>query len=61
MKHKIIYQLTTEDIYTVVEESLDRKPTKDELKFVEEKIGDYIDWYDAIDTILMRYEPPKKK
>jgi hypothetical protein len=49
MKYKTIYELTTEDIYTVAEEVLERKPTKVELAFMEEKIGDRISWYDIIE------------
>jgi len=56
MKYKTIYELTTKDIYTVAEEALERKPTQAEIKFVEEKIGDYIGWYDIIERLLMESE-----
>jgi len=56
MKNKIIYQLSVEDIYEVCEQSFDRKPTKAEIKFVEEKIGDHIAWFDAIQNAIIHYK-----
>jgi hypothetical protein len=49
---KIIYQLTTEDVQNVANAELERDLTSDELKIVADKIGDYIDWYEIIDSIL---------
>jgi len=56
MKDKIIYQLSVEDIYEVCEQSFNRKPTKAEIKYVEEKIGDHIVWFDAIKNALIQYK-----
>ncbi len=56
MKDKIIYQLSVEDIYEVCKESFDRKPTKAEIKFVEEKIGNHVNWFDAIKNALIHYK-----
>ena len=44
-KSKIIYSISTDDIYEVASESLERKPTRAEIKYIEEKIGDHIDWF----------------
>lgn len=49
---KIIYSINVEDILNVAEEELGRKLSKKELKIIEGKIGDYIDWYGAIDTVI---------
>lgn len=49
---KIIYSINVEDIQNVAEEELGRKLSKKELKTIEGKIGDYIDWYGAIDTAI---------
>ncbi|MFQ5602644.1 MAG: hypothetical protein ACE5HS_05195 [bacterium] len=46
--NKIIYSINIEDVQTVAEEEFGRELTDDELKFVEDKIGGYIDWYDTI-------------
>ena len=44
---KIIYSLNIEDIQNVAEQELERKRTVKELKLVEGKVGDYINWYEA--------------
>ena len=49
---KIIYSINIEDIQNVAEEKLGRKLAENELKIIEDKIGDYIDWYGAIDTAM---------
>lgn len=45
---KIIYSINIEDVQNVANEKLDRDLNQDELKLVEEKLGDYIDWFGAI-------------
>lgn len=50
---KIIYQLTVEDLQTVANEELNRDLTKTEIELLEEKIGDYINWYDAIHNAII--------
>ena len=55
--NKIIYSINIEDVQNVAEQELEKELTDEELKVVESKIGDYIDWYGAIeltinDTIL---------
>lgn len=52
MDRKIIYQLTTEDVQNVAINELERELNTNELKIVEDKIGNYIDWYDLIITII---------
>ena len=49
---KIIYSLNIEDVQNVAEEEFGRELTKKELKIVEDKVGDYIDWYSAIDMTI---------
>ncbi len=50
---KVVYQLTVEDFQTVAKDILKRKLTDDEIKILEEKIGDNIDWFSIIqDTIV---------
>ncbi|MCI5149825.1 MAG: hypothetical protein D3916_10650 [Candidatus Electrothrix sp. MAN1_4] len=51
-KEKIIYSLNIKDIQNVAFETINRDLSNDELKLVEKKLGDYIDWFGAIsDTI----------
>lgn len=49
---KIVYSLNIEDVQNVAEEELGRELTEKELKIVEDKVGDYIDWYSAIDMTI---------
>ena len=49
---KIIYSINIEDVQNVAEEKIGRKLSKKELKIVEDKIGDYIDWYGAIELSM---------
>ncbi|MCP4345149.1 MAG: hypothetical protein GY795_06435 [Desulfobacterales bacterium] len=51
-KDKIIYSINIEDIQNVANETLNRDLNENEIKSVENKLGDYIDWFGAIsDTI----------
>lgn len=54
MHKKIIYSLCVEDILTVMEDS-DMKIELDEqnIKFIEDRIGDMIDWRGAIEFALL--------
>lgn len=49
---KIIYSINLEDVQNVAEEEIGRKLTKKELKIIEDKIGDYIDWHSAIGMVI---------
>ncbi|MFQ3599464.1 MAG: hypothetical protein SNJ55_10430 [Chloroherpetonaceae bacterium] len=49
---KIIYQLTVEDLQNVANEELNRDLTEEEIKLLEDKIGDYIDWYEIISSAI---------
>lgn len=49
---KIIYSINIEDVQNVAAEELERKLTKKELGIIEDKLGDYIDWYGAIDIAI---------
>ncbi len=54
MKHndKIIYAICVKDVQNVAEEHLGRELIDKEVSFVEDRIGDYIDWYGAISSVL---------
>jgi len=45
---KVIYSINIDDVQTVAREEFGRKLNARELQIVENKIGDYIDWYEAI-------------
>lgn len=44
----IVYSINVDDIQETAEEELDRKLAPDEVRMVADKIGDYIDWQQAI-------------
>lgn len=58
---KVIYSINIEDVQTVAEEELGRKLNRNELKIVEDKIGDYIDWHEAITLALNEAVKLQKK
>ncbi len=49
---KIIYSINIEDVQNVAEQELRRTLTEKELKVIQNKIGDYIDWYEAINIAI---------
>jgi hypothetical protein len=54
-KNKIIYSINIEDIQNVAGKELGRELTVEEIRIVEDKIGDQIDWYGAISDVLDKY------
>ncbi len=47
-RKRIIYSLVVEDAQTVSLEEIDRELTSQEIKMVEDLVGDNIDWYGAL-------------
>ena len=47
-KDRIVYSISVADIQDVADEELERELTPEEVKWVENRVGDYISWYDAI-------------
>ncbi|MDR0694355.1 MAG: hypothetical protein LBF81_03535 [Prevotellaceae bacterium] len=45
---EIIYQLTVRDLQAVANDELGRELTTKEVELLRDKIGDYINWYNAI-------------
>jgi hypothetical protein len=45
---RIVYSLNVDDLQTVAAEVLGRRLEEHELKIVEDLLGDYIGWYEAI-------------
>lgn len=59
-KNKTIYKLTVEDILNVMEENdIDIKLTDKNIRFIEDKVGDMIDWYGAIEFALNKLTEQK--
>ena len=51
-KDKVIYQLTIVDIQEVASQELDRELSPEEIELVQNLVGDYIPWYDAISLAI---------
>ena len=51
-RDRIIYSINVEDLQTVAEQELERELTDEEIRNVEKRLGEYIDWYEAIVSTL---------
>jgi hypothetical protein len=49
---RIIYSLNVEDMQRVAQNKLSRDLRADEIKQVEVRVGDYILWYEAIESAI---------
>jgi len=49
---RIVYSINVEDLQKVAKRELDRELTDEEIGIVEERLGDYIDWYGTIALVL---------
>lgn len=53
-KEKVIYSLCAEDILTVIEDNdMKVELNEQDIKFIEDRIGDIIDWRGAIKSALL--------
>jgi hypothetical protein len=55
MKTKVertVYEISVEDLQEVAREILERELTEDELTAVGNRVGDYIDWFQAIENAI---------
>ena len=60
-KEKVIYSLCVEDILTVMEENnMKINLNAEAVKFIEDKVGDIIDWRGAIEFALFEYKNKQK-
>lgn len=52
---RIVYSISVGDIQEVAKQVLERDLTKKEVVLVEESVGDYIDWFQAIENALRKH------
>ena len=52
--NNILYSINSFDVQQVAEEILERKLNSTELKMIEVEIGNYIDWYGAIENSIKK-------
>mgnify|MGYP001320486771 CR=1 FL=1 len=53
MEEQIVYQLTVEDLQNVSNDFLNRDLNEKEILLVTDKLGDCINWYDAIQNAII--------
>jgi hypothetical protein len=54
---QIVYTLTVEDIRNVVEQEGLRELSDEEIREIEDKLGDEIGWYECILSAIQRVVP----
>lgn len=52
---RIVYSINISDIQEVANQVFERALTKKELLLVEDSIGDYIDWFQAIEDSIRKH------
>jgi len=60
-RDRIVYSINVDDLQTVAEQALERELTDEEIKIVEDRLGDYIDWYGSIALVLGELKELKKQ
>lgn len=61
-KKKIIYQLSVEDIFNIIENSnLNLQLSETDITFIEKKVSNYIDWRGALESVLWELQNSKEK
>lgn len=53
---RTIYSINVEDLQTVAVEELDRELTEHEIAVIEDRLGEYIDWYGIVALALSDIE-----
>jgi hypothetical protein len=56
-KDEIIYSINIGDIQDVSQDVLERRLTKREIAKVQDSVGDYIDWSQAIEHAIREHFP----
>jgi hypothetical protein len=52
---KTVYELSVEDLQEVAKEVLERELTDEEIVAVGNSVGDYIDWFQAIENAIHKH------
>ena len=50
--HKTVYEISFEDLQVVAREILERELTSNELTAVGNSVGNYVDWFQAIENAI---------
>jgi len=49
---RTVYEISVDDLQRVAEEVVERELTDDEITAVGNSVGDYIDWFQAIESAI---------
>lgn len=52
---RIVYSLSVEDLQNVAQDVLERDLTEKEISLIEDSVGDYIDWFQAIENAINKH------
>jgi nucleoside-triphosphatase THEP1 len=52
---RIVYSINVDDIQEVAQQVLERALTKKEVVMVGKSIGDYLDWFQAIENSIRKH------
>ena len=55
INERIVYSININDIQEVSKQVLERNLTKEEIALVEDSVGDYIDWSQAIENAIREH------
>lgn len=47
-ENRIVYSIKVADLQEVAREELDRELSEEEIRIVEDRLGDYINWFEAV-------------
>jgi hypothetical protein len=51
-KNRIVYSIDVEDLQNVADQEIDRELTEKEIELIENRLGDFLDWYGAIASAI---------
>jgi len=55
VNERIVYSINVSDIQEVANQVLERDLAKEEISLVENSVGDYIDWFQAIENSILKH------
>jgi hypothetical protein len=60
-KNDILYSINVQDVQDVAQREFDRKLNDKEMKSVSNRLGECIDWYEAVNTaVAQTIQNPKR-
>lgn len=60
-RSRIVYSIDVDDLQDVARREFNRELSKGEVKSVADRLGDYIDWYEAVNITIAETRRKDKK